>query len=177
MDDTSLFTAKSRDFEVDVAEAGYWVYDYQGPRMFLFDSTGALVRRIGRQAAVPGEFASGNGLVALPDTGIADLGAQNARVSFFAANGDFPARASGRRRASRRTTAVISDPLTRAVPRRPITAPREGEILGRMGLVRLKPMGSFGDFLHRGPSRSARCVPGGESGWQEPVIDLVELRA
>ncbi len=88
MDDTSLFTEVA-DFEVDAANR-IWIYDFQGRRMFLFDSAGTLVRRIGRQGSGPGEFSSGNGPVALPDTGIALLDAQNARLSFFAANGDFP---------------------------------------------------------------------------------------
>ena len=31
--------------------------------------------------------------------------------------------------------------------KRPVTAPREGEILGRLGLVRVKPDGMLGDSL------------------------------
>jgi hypothetical protein len=144
MDDTSLFTEVT-DFEVDVANR-IWVYDYQGRRMFLFDSAGALVRRIGRQGSGPGEFASGNGIVALTDTGIAILDAQNARLSFFSAGGDF--RTSFPVPSGFSTNnGLISDRSHALFLRRPITAPREGEILGRMGLVRLKPDGSFGDSL------------------------------
>jgi len=144
MDDTSLFTEVT-DFEVDVANR-IWVYDYQGRRMLLFDSAGTLVRRIGRQGSGPGEFASGNGIVALTDTGIAMLDAQNARVSFFAANGDF--RTSFTVPSGFSTTnGLMTDRAHTLYLVRPVTPAREGEILGRMGLVRLKPDGSFGDSL------------------------------
>ena len=144
VDDTSLFTEVA-DFEVDVANR-IWVYDYQGRRMFLFDSAGALVRRIGRQGSGPGEFASGNGIVALTDTGIAILDAQNARISFFSANGDF--RTSFPVPSGFSTSnGLVTDHSHTLFLRRPVTPPREGEILGRMGLVRLKPDGSFGDSL------------------------------
>lgn len=143
-DDTSLFSEVA-DFEVDLANRT-WVYDYQGRRMFLFDSTGTLVRRIGRQGAGPGEFSQGNGIVALADTGIAFLDSQNARVSFFAANGDF--RTSFPVPSGFSTTnGLITDRSHALYLRRPITPPREGEILGRMGLVRLDSAGAFGDSL------------------------------
>jgi hypothetical protein len=144
MDDTTLFTEVA-DFEVDLANR-IWVYDYQGRRMFLFDNAGTLVRRIGRQGAGPGEFAQGNGLVALADSGIAMLDAQNARVSFFAANGDF--RASFPVPSGFNTgNGLMTDRSHTLFLRRPVTPAREGEILGRMGLVRLNPDGAFGDSL------------------------------
>ena len=144
MDDTSLFTEVA-DFEVDAANR-VWVYDYQGRRLFLFDSAGALVRRVGRQGAGPGEFSSGNGMVALPDTGIALLDAQNARISFFAANGDF--RTSVPVPSGFSTSNGLMTDRSRALYlRRPVTPARQGEILGRMGLVRLGADGAFGDSL------------------------------
>jgi hypothetical protein len=144
MDDTSLFTEVS-DFEVDAANR-IWIYDFQGRRMFLFDSAGTLVRRSGRQGSGPGEFSSGNGLVALPDTGIAMLDAQNARLSFFAANGDF--RTSFPVPSGFSTSnGLMTDRSHSLYLRRPVTPPREGEILGRMGLVRLEADGAFGDSL------------------------------
>lgn len=144
MDDTTLFSEVT-DFEVDATNRT-WVYDFQGRRMFLFDPTGTLVRRIGRSGAGPGEFLQGNGIVALPDTGIAILDAQNARVSFFSANGDFRtsfAVPSG----FNTTNGLITDRSHTLFLRRPVTPPREGEILGRMGLVRLASDGAFGDSL------------------------------
>jgi hypothetical protein len=144
MDDTSLFTEVA-DFEVDAANK-IWIYDYQGRRLFLFDSTGTIVRRIGRQGSGPGEFSSGNGMVALPDTGIAMLDAQNARLSFFAVNGDsrtsFPV-PSG----FSTSNGLMTDRSHTLYLRRPVTPPREGEILGRMGLVRLAADGAFSDSL------------------------------
>jgi hypothetical protein len=144
IDDTSLFTEVS-DFEIDAARR-IWVYDFQARRMFLFDSAGTLVSRIGRQGQGPGEFQQGNGLVARADTGIAILDSQNARVSFFAASGDF--RTSFPVPSGFNTNnGLISDRSHTLYLRRPVTPPREGEILGRMGLVRLNADGSFGDSL------------------------------
>ena len=144
MDDTSLFS-EVNDFEVDKANR-LWVYDYQGRRLFLFDSTGTLVRRIGRQGAGPGEFAQGNGMVARADTGIAFLDAQNSRISFFTSSGDF--RTSIPVPAGFNTNnGLITDRSFALYLRRPVTPPREGEILGRMGLVRLDSTGAFVDSL------------------------------
>jgi hypothetical protein len=144
MDDTSLFS-EVNDFEVDAANR-IWVYDHQGRRLFLFDSAGTLIRRIGRQGQGPGEFSSGNGMVALADTGLALLDSQNARVSFFTANGDF--RTSFPVPAGFSTSnGLFTDRSHALYLRRPVTPPREGEILGRMGLVRLNADGSFGDSL------------------------------
>jgi len=144
IDDTSLFS-EVNDFEVDAANR-IWAYDYQGRRMFLFDTAGKLVRRVGRQGSGPGEFSSGNGIVALADTGIAMLDAQNARVSFFAANGDFRTSFSVPSGFST-SNGLMTDRSHTLFLRRPVTPAREGEILGRMGLVRLKADGAFGDSL------------------------------
>lgn len=144
MDDTSLFSEVT-DFEVDAANR-MWVYDYQGRRLFLFDTAGALVRRIGRQGSGPGEFRQGNGMVALADTGIAILDSQNARVSFFTSAGDF--RTSWPVPSGFSTSnGLVTDASRTLFLRRPVTPPREGEILGRMGLVRLQDGGAFGDSL------------------------------
>lgn len=144
MDDTSLFSEVA-DFEVDVANR-IWIYDFQGRRIFLFDSAGALVRQIGRQGAGPGEFSQGNGMVALGDTGLAILDSRNARVSFFAANGDFRTSVPVPSGFST-SNGLMTDRSHTLYLRRPVTPPREGEILGRMGLVRLKADGAFGDSL------------------------------
>jgi 6-bladed beta-propeller protein len=144
IDDTSLFSEVA-DFEVDKANR-LWVWDYQAKRLFLFDSAGTLVRRIGRQGAGPGEFSQGNGMVALADTGIAILDASNARISFFTANGDF--RTSLPVPSGFSTgNGLMTDRSQALYLRRPVTPAREGEILGRMGLVRLKADGAFGDSL------------------------------
>jgi hypothetical protein len=144
MDDTSLF-GDVFDFELDAANR-VWVYDRPGRRIFLFDSTGQLVRRIGRQGAGPGEFSSVNGMVPLADTGIAVLDAQNARISFFGASGDFRTSVPVPSGFST-SNGLVTDRSGALYLRRPVTPPREGEILGRMGLVRLNANGSFADSL------------------------------
>jgi hypothetical protein len=144
VDDTSLFAEVS---EVDVDRTNrVWIFDFRSNQLFLFDSSGALVRRIGRQGQGPGEFASGGGLVTLPDTGAAIWDSRNARISFFTASGDF--RTSWPTPAGFSTSnALYIDNAGRLYLRRPVTEPREGEILGRMGLVRLKDGGEFADSL------------------------------
>jgi hypothetical protein len=144
MDDTSLF-AEVTTFEVDQADR-IWLFDFQGRRLFLFDSTGRLVRRIGRQGQGPGEFSSGNGMVVRPEGGVALLDARNARVSFFDAAGEFQSSwpvPSG----FSTSNGLVTDRSHQLFLRRPVTPPREGEILGRMGLVRLRDGGAFGDSL------------------------------
>jgi hypothetical protein len=143
-DDTSLFSEVG-EIDVDAANR-VWLFDYQSNRLFIFDSTGKLVRRIGRQGQGPGEFASGSGLVTLPDTGAAIWDARNARISFFTSTGDF--RTSWPVPSGFFTSnGLYIDSSGSLYLRRPVSAPREGEILGRMGLVRLKDGGAFGDSL------------------------------
>lgn len=143
-DDTSLFTDV---FEFDVDGAGrFWVFDRPGNVLFLFDSTGALVRRIGRQGAGPGEFNSNNGMVVLGDSGLALWDARNGRISFLDRNGEW-LRSWMVPTGFNTSNGLITDRSGQLFLRRPVTPPREGEILGRMGLVRLGPDGAFGDSL------------------------------
>lgn len=143
-DDTSLFTEV---FEFDVDPAGrVLVYDRPTNTAMLFGAEGGLERRIGRQGAGPGEFNSNNGMVALGDTGWALWDSRNARVSRFSSVGDF--RGSSITPAQFSTSnGLITDRSGTLYLKRPVTEPREGEILGRMGLVRLRPDGSLGDSL------------------------------
>lgn len=143
-DDTSLF---AEVFEFDVAaDGGLFVFDQSNRTLLLFDSTGALVRRIGRRGAGPGEFASNNGMVVLPDGRLALWDSQNARVSFFTPGGDFvsswvvPAGFST-------GNGLSSDRSGQLFTTRPVTDRREGEILGRMGLRRFDAAGALTDSL------------------------------
>lgn len=143
-DDTSSF---GEVYEFDVgADGRIFAFDASSRRLFLFGADGALRRTIGRQGAGPGEFNSDNGMVVLPDGRLALLDARNARLSFFSADGEFetswviPAgfSTSNGLRVDRKGTLYLV---------RPVTPPREDEILGRMGLVRLAEGGAFGDSL------------------------------
>ncbi|MGE0354195.1 MAG: 6-bladed beta-propeller [Gemmatimonadales bacterium] len=143
-DDTSLFT-EVYDFEVDRA-GRFWVFDRPSSTVFLFSPEGQLLRRIGRRGAGPGEFRGSNGMVALPDSGVAILDASNARVSFLDAAGDF--RTSWRVPSGFSTgNGLVADRSRRLYLRRPVTGPREGEILGRMGLVLMNEQGELADSL------------------------------
>lgn len=143
-EDTTLF-GETYDFEVGL-DGRLFVYDASAQRILLFGPDGAYRRGIGRQGAGPGEFNQGNGMVILPDGRLAVLDARNARISFFSADGEFinswitPSGFST-------TNGLRSDRSGRLYLVRPVTAPREGEILGRMGLVPLSDSGKFVDSL------------------------------
>ncbi len=143
-EDTSLFT---ETFDVEVDRAGrFWVFDSPTNSIFLFDRAGALIRRIGRVGGGPGEFRSNNGMVPAGDSGVAIWDSQNARIAFFDGAGIFttswptPAGFST-------NEGLQQDRLGTLYLRRPVTPPREGEILGRMGLVRLTATGGLADSL------------------------------
>jgi hypothetical protein len=143
-EDTSLFTEV---FEFDVAPSGrILVYDRPSNSGLLFGADGRLERRVGRQGGGPGEFNSNNGMVALADTGWAVWDSRTARISYFSAAGEF--RSSSRTPAGFSTSnGLVTDRTGALYLKRPVTAPREGEIIGRMGLVRVKADGSLGDSL------------------------------
>lgn len=144
MDDTSLF-GSIYEFDVDAANR-LWVFDGSSSSIFLFGSDGALIRRIGREGGGPGEFKQDNGMIALADTGLAVLDYENARLSFFSAAGDF--QTSWRVPTGFFTTSgLVTDRSGSFFIRRPVTEPREGEILGRMGLVRVLEDGTLRDSL------------------------------
>jgi hypothetical protein len=142
VDDTTLFTEVG---EFDVDRSGrLWVYDRPSNSIFLFAADGKLIRRIGRQGGGPGEFNSNSGMVALGDSGLAVWDSRNARVSIFDSAGAF--RTSWPTPAGFSTTnGLVTDSSGRLYLRRPVTAPRPGEILGRMGLVRLRPGAMLSD--------------------------------
>jgi hypothetical protein len=144
VDDTSLFTEVS---EVEIDRSGrFWVHDRPSNTVFLFDAAGQLLRRIGRKGGGPGEFASANGMVPLPDGGVAVWDSRNARISFFDSTGTF--RTSWMTPAGFSTNnGLQTDRSGRFYLRRPVTPPREGEILGRIGLVALREGGVFRDSL------------------------------
>lgn len=143
-DDTTLFT-EVRDFEVDPG-GRIWAYDRPSNSIFLFAADGRLLRHIGRQGAGPGEFNSDNGMVVLGDSGLAIWDARNARISFLDSAGVF--RTSWSTPTGFFTSnGLFTDHTGTLFLKRAVTAPREGEILGRMGLIRLKPGGALGDSL------------------------------
>ena len=144
VDDTTLFTSVS-EFDVDRRDR-FWVFDGGSASIFIFGPDGALLRRIGRRGAGPGEFQQNGGMVVRPDDGLAQWDSRNARISFFDSSGTFVKSwpLSGGFSTS---NGLISDASGDLFLRRPVTPPREGEILGRMGLVRLRDGGAFADSL------------------------------
>jgi hypothetical protein len=142
--DTALFLAVD-EFDVDAADR-LWVFDRASQRIFLFSPDGKLYRVVGRRGSGPGEFSWNSGMVALSDSGVAVWDSRNGRVSFFTFTGDF--RTSWRAPAGFSTSnGLVTDRSGSIYLRRPVTAPREGEIVGRMGLVRLDPDGALSDSM------------------------------
>ena len=143
-DDTTLF---GETFEFDVGQDGrLYVYDRPGNAIFLFDSSGALVRKIGRQGSGPGEFNGNGGMVILRDGRLVQWDSRTARVNFFSADGDFLKQWTVLAGFST-SNGLRTDASGAVLWYRPVTAPREGEILGRFGLVRLREGGAIGDSL------------------------------
>ncbi len=66
-----------------------FVYDGQGPSLKLFDSTGKLLRFVGRKGAGPGEFDQVTGAGMLPNDNLAIWDASHARVNVYSAAGDY----------------------------------------------------------------------------------------
>jgi hypothetical protein len=143
-DDTSLF---GEVFEFDVgADGRFYVFDQAGRSLLIFTPAGALERRVGRQGAGPGEFNSNGGMVVLADGRVAQWDSRNGRISFFSAGGDFDSSwvvPTG----FFTSNGLRTDDSGAVYLYRAVTAPREGEILGRFGLVRLGEGGAFGDSL------------------------------
>jgi len=178
MDDTSLFTAVGT-FQVD-RSGRFWVYDRPTNSILIFDENGGLVRRVGRQGGGPGEFYSNNGMAALADGGMAVLDSRNGRISFLDAEGGFRRSWVVTTGFSTSNGGLVGDRSGALFLVRPVTPPRDGEILGRMGLVRPAEDGSLSDSLippelpvpreayvaerkesGGGVSRSATSVPNG----------------
>ncbi|MBK7595361.1 MAG: hypothetical protein IPP98_11760 [Gemmatimonadetes bacterium] len=142
LDDTTLFT-DVRELKVD-GQGRMWVYDPGPKQILLFSPTGSLLKRIGRSGAGPGEFASDGGMAVLGDSGLAIWDSQNARITFMDSSGTYTH--SWPTPGGFNTFAgLITDRAGAFFVKRPVTPPREGEILGRMGLVRLKDGGGFAD--------------------------------
>jgi hypothetical protein len=132
IDDTTLFT---NVFEFDVDRSGrFWVFDAGSSSIFLFGPDGALIKRIGREGAGPGEFQQNGGMVVRADNGIAQWDSRNSRISFLDSTGTFltswplPGGFST-------SNGLVTDASGALYLRRPVTDPRDGEILGRMYIL------------------------------------------
>lgn len=143
-DDTTLF-AEVNEFDVG-PDGRLYVFDAANRVLFVFDSAGAVLRRVGRQGSGPGEFNANNGMVVLPDARLAQWDARNGRISFFSPDGEYqyswvvPTGFST-------SNGIRTDRSGSLYAYRPVTAPREGEILGRMGLRLLGDDGVMTDSL------------------------------
>jgi hypothetical protein len=143
-EDTSLF---GEVFDMKPGRDGrVWAFDPRARTMFLFDSTGRLERRIGRQGSGPGEFANSSGINVLPDGRVGVWDSQNARISFFSAGGDYLqswSHASG----FNTSNGLVSDGAGTIYVTRPVAAPGEYDTFWKLGLVQLDSTGTWVDSL------------------------------
>lgn len=160
-DDTSLFTTVW-EFDVDQWDR-IWAYDNDANTIFVFDRDGTLVRRIGRTGAGPGEFRQNMGMIIRPDGGLAQWDGANGRVTVLDSTGTYVESRSVPTTFGT-MNGLIGSPDGTIYMRRPVTEPRPGEILGRMGLVPILPDGTFGDSLVLPELQMARAVYVAEQG-------------
>lgn len=143
-DDTTLF---GDTYEFDVGRDGrLYVHDESGNAIFLFDASGALVRRIGRKGGGPGEIEGNGGMVVLPDGRLAVWDTGNGRVSFFSAAGDFIEQWKVPHDYATRM-ALHADRTGTLRWRRPVADERPGDVVGRTGLVTLRAGGAMSDSI------------------------------
>jgi hypothetical protein len=144
IDDTTLFTSV---WEFDVDPWGrLYVFDNDSRSVLRFAPDGSLIDRIGREGAGPGEFRQNGGMVILPGGELAQWDSRNARITIFDTAG-MPRQTWPVPGGFSTSNGLYTDHSGRLYLRRPVTAPREGEILGRMGLVALDSGGVFADSL------------------------------
>ena len=123
-----------------------FVFDHQGPSIKLFDSTGKLLRFVGRKGSGPGEFGEINGMDVLPNGRLVLWDATNGRVNVYDESGDFSGQwrvplggffTSNALRADRNGNIVLNLTIAR----------REGVIGGESGYIRFNEQGTVRDTL------------------------------
>ena len=161
-EDTTLF---SEAFDVKPGRDGrLWVFDPRSRVMFLFDSVGRLERRIGRQGAGPGQFASNSGLVVLPDGRIAIWDSPNARIQLFSASGEY-LRAIPHASGFNTSNGLVVDGAGTLYVTRPVAAAGPYDVFWKLGLVQLDSAGAWVDSL------APPAVPVKRSQWQTVSAD------
>ncbi len=142
-DDTTLFT-QVNSFKVDRA-GRFWLFDQPTATIFLFGKDGALLKRIGRQGAGPGELNSENGSAVLGGDRFAVWDARNARINWYAEDGAFD-KSTLVSQGFYTFGGLVTDKAGALYIKLPVSRTSEGRI-GTLGLIRVRPDGSFGDSL------------------------------
>ncbi len=143
IDDTTLFT-QVNGFKVDGA-GRFWVFDQPTATIFLFGKDGKLVKRIGRKGGGPGELQSNNGSGVLPGDKFAVWDGQNARISWYAADGAFE-RSTLVARGFYTFGGLVTDRSGAVFIKHPVTRGADGR-MGTIGLIRIRADGTLGDTL------------------------------
>jgi len=142
-DDITLFT-RVNGFKVDRA-GRFWVFDQSTSTIFLFGNDGKLVKRIGRKGGGPGELDTDNGSVVLAGDRFAVWDARNARINWYAADGAFDKSALVSK-GFYTFGGLVTDQSGAVFIKLPVSRTANGRI-GALGLIRVRPDGSFGDSL------------------------------
>jgi hypothetical protein len=123
--------------ELAVSPDGHMlVVDGSVPAVRLYDSTGALVRQVGRKGGGPGEYGNINGIAVLPGGGWAIWDASGSRINTYSADGAFLASARSPVTGYGSNEALRSDRARNLYLEAPLSPPSpDGQ--WRTGLVRL----------------------------------------
>jgi hypothetical protein len=125
-----------------------FVFDGQGPSLKLFDSSGALVRFVGRKGGGPGEFEQVTGIGLLPNGTLAMWDASHGRVNIYAANGDFSTQWRVPASGFFASNGLQTDNTGAIILRLPVGADKAKGMLGTTALVRFDSLGAVRDTIH-----------------------------
>ena len=124
-----------------------FVYDGQGPSLKLFDSTGKLLRFVGRKGGGPGEFEQVTGMGIMPNGSLAMWDASHGRVNLYSAAGNYAAQWRVPISGWFASDGLHTDTAGGIVLRLPIASDKARGRLGEAGFVRFDSAGSVRDTV------------------------------
>jgi len=124
-----------------------FVFDGQGPSLKLFDSTGTLVRFVGRKGGGPAEFEQVTGIGTLPGDRVALWDASHGRVNVYTASGDLSTQWRVPISGFFSSDGLQTDSTGAVVLRVPIGADKSKASFGVIGLVRFNAVGDARDTI------------------------------
>lgn len=124
-----------------------FVLDGQGPSLKLFDSTGTLLRFVGRKGGGPGEFERVTGMGMMPNDNLALWDASHGRVNVYTSAGDYAAQWRVPISGFFTEEGLHTDAAGAVVLTMPVGADKATGRMGEMGYVRFDSMGVIRDTV------------------------------
>jgi hypothetical protein len=124
-----------------------FVFDAQGPSFKLFDSSGALVRFVGRKGAGPGEFEQVTGIGMLPNGRLAMWDASHGRVNIYTSEGEFSAQWRVPTSGFFASDGLQTDNTGAIVLRMPVSGDKAKGAIGTIALMRFDSLGTVQDTI------------------------------